>query len=468
MLLQSGKKFHLRRKQSIFMKLRSVRIILLILISIIWFGLNLQKFFFIKAQSSSAEIVRENFLVDNYLKISLLLEFKGEKKESEKFLKDALYLLNKAGSFNDEFYIKRSIIYFSLRENSSALKDLGSVKSDKYKELKTLIGRIYTEKFPPAIKEKKQFPLKEFLKGYYLYRCTISLNELYNDFQENEKLKKLEEARLELFFAKIAIFTILFLFILAGGVIILIMHLARNYKNLWQKRWVSYPIRPGDAWVSFIFWDFLHLLLPFLFLYLGIRLIKAGDIVASYILISLVAVFVILRAAGVNCPKDFEKIGIKFNGWLKNTWIAVKSYAVAVFMVFMVALINSFIFKSISISSNPIFEVIRKTQGFHNMIYLFLLVVLIGPVFEEIVFRGLLYTSFRRTLNVPVSIFLVALIFSFIHGDPAGFLPIFTLGMVLNYTYEKTGTIFTSFILHALWNAGTFFGFMMLIKGNVM
>lgn len=80
------------------------------------------------------------------------------------------------------------------------------------------------------------------------------------------------------------------------------------------------------------------------------------------------------------------------------------------------------------------------------------LVALIGPVAEEIYFRGLLYGWLRARIGVAKGLFLSALLFSLLHANGYAFLPILALGLLLGWVYERTGSLAAPIAVHIVHN----------------
>jgi len=88
--------------------------------------------------------------------------------------------------------------------------------------------------------------------------------------------------------------------------------------------------------------------------------------------------------------------------------------------------------------------------------------VLLAPLLEEVVFRGLLYPVLRRWLGVVVAVLLTALAFASIHFSQLGYawgpaLSIFIVGVVFTLVRERTNSLAASFLLHWGYNL-TLFG----------
>ncbi len=79
---------------------------------------------------------------------------------------------------------------------------------------------------------------------------------------------------------------------------------------------------------------------------------------------------------------------------------------------------------------------------------------ILAPVFEEVVFRGVLYSTLRRRWSAPLAMVVSALIFALAHGyGTFGLVTIFWSGLLWAWAYEKTGSILPGMAAHALNNS---------------
>ncbi len=90
---------------------------------------------------------------------------------------------------------------------------------------------------------------------------------------------------------------------------------------------------------------------------------------------------------------------------------------------------------------------------------LILVTLALAPgVFEELFFRGFLFTSLRSTLGAWTTVVLTALLFGLFHVvaatvlAPERFLPSFLLGLVLGWVRLRTGSVLPCMVLHAVHN----------------
>ncbi len=80
-------------------------------------------------------------------------------------------------------------------------------------------------------------------------------------------------------------------------------------------------------------------------------------------------------------------------------------------------------------------------------------VVVVAPIFEELIFRGILYSTLRAKFGVPASLIGSALIFALAHGyGPTAFLTVFWSGMLWAWIYERTGSLIPGMCAHAINN----------------
>jgi membrane protease YdiL (CAAX protease family) len=101
-----------------------------------------------------------------------------------------------------------------------------------------------------------------------------------------------------------------------------------------------------------------------------------------------------------------------------------------------------------------------KTITAHRQLPLRVLIVVttvvVAPVFEEMLFRGLFQTMIRSHLVTPwLPIAISSAIFATMHQNWGHWPALFVLGMCLGYSYEKSGSLFRPIFIHSLFNAAT-------------
>ena len=77
---------------------------------------------------------------------------------------------------------------------------------------------------------------------------------------------------------------------------------------------------------------------------------------------------------------------------------------------------------------------------------------LVGPLVEELLFRGLLTAAFRRRFGPIRTALLTAALFALAHVLPRVIPPIFILGLALALVYERVGSTLPGILVHCLYN----------------
>ena len=112
--------------------------------------------------------------------------------------------------------------------------------------------------------------------------------------------------------------------------------------------------------------------------------------------------------------------------------------------------------------SNPLLEIVLNNNNFFSFILLFLTTTLLAPLFEEIIFRGILLPTLSRDFGIILGILASAFIFALAHLSLGEMPPLFVLGIGLGITRIASGSLLSSVIMHSLWNGLTFLNLFLL------
>jgi membrane protease YdiL (CAAX protease family) len=93
------------------------------------------------------------------------------------------------------------------------------------------------------------------------------------------------------------------------------------------------------------------------------------------------------------------------------------------------------------------------TGGQASPIGSILALVIVAPVMEEFLFRGLILNGFLQRYSTWTAIFVSAFLFGAFHFNPWQFIGAFTLGILFAWMYVKTRSLFLPILGHALNNA---------------
>ena len=100
----------------------------------------------------------------------------------------------------------------------------------------------------------------------------------------------------------------------------------------------------------------------------------------------------------------------------------------------------------------PVVHIIRAAEHPGWMAYFILLAVVVGPLFEELFFRGIAFPAAARYLGVPWAIAAVSAAFALLHMHGPTLVPLFIVSAAFCLGYWRTGSLWVSIVMHACFN----------------
>jgi len=124
---------------------------------------------------------------------------------------------------------------------------------------------------------------------------------------------------------------------------------------------------------------------------------------------------------------------------------------------------------------DPITVLIPVPECFRNLmiktvskdIYSFITIVLIAPIFEELIFRGIILDGFLKIYSPKKSIIWSSILFAFIHLNPWQAIGAFLIGLFIGWIYYRTQSIIPCILIHFTNNLMAFLIFV-LSSNNVL
>ena len=138
-----------------------------------------------------------------------------------------------------------------------------------------------------------------------------------------------------------------------------------------------------------------------------------------------------------------------------------KGWIMVIPFVLIVSLIMNFFIEN-QAGSNPLLEIVLNNNNYFAFILLFLTTTFLAPLFEEIIFRGVLLPILSRDFGIIMGIIISSFVFALAHLSIGEMLPLFVLGIGLAITRLISGRLFSSVIMHSLWNGLTFLNLFLL------
>lgn len=155
----------------------------------------------------------------------------------------------------------------------------------------------------------------------------------------------------------------------------------------------------------------------------------------------------------------FDKLILGWGGWLSWQHLFL---GIATFLVFMFAssLLISLI--KILVPNFPIEQGqdvgISAAQLYYRRDFLlvFALLVLVGPLVEELIFRGYLYGKIRQKTTAWLATLIVSILFGLAHGQWNVGLITFVMSIGMCLCREVTGSLYPAIIIHMIKNGLAF------------
>lgn len=105
-------------------------------------------------------------------------------------------------------------------------------------------------------------------------------------------------------------------------------------------------------------------------------------------------------------------------------------------------------------------------QGGNNILISLITIGIIGPIIEELMFRGIMYRDCKKKYSNMTSILITTFVFTLLHFSFIQMIYAFALGFLLIYVYEKYHSLKAPIILHITSNITTTLFMPLLIKSN--
>lgn len=118
-------------------------------------------------------------------------------------------------------------------------------------------------------------------------------------------------------------------------------------------------------------------------------------------------------------------------------------------VLFIVGLVSAVVLEDYDVQTH----VLELRKGnYTNIVYIVITACLFAPITEEIIFRGMLYTLFKRRIGVFWGCVGNSVLFSLIHYNILSCVVLFVFSCSLTYIYEKESSLLIPIISHSVFN----------------
>ncbi len=286
------------------------------------------------------------------------------------------------------------------------------------------------------------------------------------------------EGKIKLFFESRKPSAIFFRYSLFTGFLMLMAGIVMNIFFLFGKKRIWPDKIPEKKSVSWSIMDIVRVAIMVIFS--GYILGAAGPLILKPLhfnmdvnlrmmlgtfFIDIIAGAIILYFVLVKYREKISSLGIAFKNFYKNVLSGIAAYIFIMPILILVLIVSMLFLNAIGYKPplQPVFDMFLEEKRSNVILFLTIFVSILGPIIEEIFFRGFVYNAIKKRFGVLLGVLLSGALFSMLHTNIVGFLPIMILGVLMAFLYEITGSLIASVSIHILHNS-IIVGFVFFIK----
>lgn len=186
-------------------------------------------------------------------------------------------------------------------------------------------------------------------------------------------------------------------------------------------------------------------------LYISLLAVELGMICSVMVIVSL------------NFQGRIKGFGLDFKTLPKDLGWALVNYIAAMPLIMISVWVIIYLGKLVAgadfaLPKNQSLELLMQVHVTLKII-LILSAAFIVPIFEELLFRGLIQSTLRTHLGSPwLAIIFTSVVFVAMHGIWLHWLPLMALSVCMGYAYEKSGSILRPICIHIAFNTVSIIG----------
>lgn len=156
----------------------------------------------------------------------------------------------------------------------------------------------------------------------------------------------------------------------------------------------------------------------------------------------------------LNYRKENLSFGLSANNLIYVIWTPL-IYLLTIILLLIVGIINQYLLTNlfnVEIKPQEILEKFKELEKTYEIIIFGISSVVIAPLYEELLFRGIIFPKLIQKTNFLTALILSSLIFAILHFHLSALLPLFSLSLILSLIYLQTLSLWPCIFLHALFN----------------
>jgi membrane protease YdiL (CAAX protease family) len=173
---------------------------------------------------------------------------------------------------------------------------------------------------------------------------------------------------------------------------------------------------------------------------------------------SLGVVVIILILAKLDFARGLKGLGLRLKTAPKDLGLAFLTLLAVWPLVLAAMSLTILVTREVSgreyqVPQHEALKLITEYPALPLQVLLVVMAVVVAPIVEEMLFRGLFQTTIRSYLQRPwPAIVLTSILFASIHPYVSHWPSLFVLALGLGYAYERSGSLLRPIFMHALFN----------------
>jgi len=149
---------------------------------------------------------------------------------------------------------------------------------------------------------------------------------------------------------------------------------------------------------------------------------------------------------------DKKQLGLTSFAWCRAIISILKGFAIFFLFGLLASILAYLLGSSLPGYQEQISHVSLFGFGRGGIAAFLVLAAGVAPVVEEVFFRGFVLAGFENRLGHSWGNILSALLFAIFHLELSSIIPLFILGLILNWLYRKNKSVYPGIIFHAINN----------------
>jgi len=149
-----------------------------------------------------------------------------------------------------------------------------------------------------------------------------------------------------------------------------------------------------------------------------------------------------------------DALGLRHPGWKRHLLLAIGVLVVVLPLMLLLKFFSEITLQKMgwAVNEQEAVAMFTDANSIWLRVYLGLYAIVVAPMAEEFIFRGLLFSAAKRAGWPKFAWLGVSFLFALMHHNAPTFLSLFVFALALTWLYEKTEGLLAPMVAHSLFN----------------